>query len=67
MISKYNALVLNNTWTLTDPPLSATIVGCKWVFRNKYNVDGIFQHHKVKLIAKGFHQQPDLNSMKPSV
>ena len=57
MKSEYNALVLNNTWTLTNPPLGVIIVGCKWVFRNKYNADGSLQHYKARLVAKGFHQQ----------
>ena len=46
------------TQTLTNPPLGATIVGCKWIFRNKYNADGSLQCHKARLVAKGFHQQP---------
>jgi len=32
------------------------MVGYKWVFKNKVNVDGSFQRHKAKLAAKGFNQ-----------
>ena len=66
---EYNALVLNNTWTLTDPLLCATIVGCEWVFRNKYNVDGSLQRHKARVVAKAFDQQPgfDFNETFSSV
>jgi len=40
MQSEYHALVQNNTWTLTSLPASANLVGCKWVFKLKYNFDG---------------------------
>jgi len=56
MQMEYDALVANNTWTITDLPSGATIVGCKWVFKNKFNVDASFQRHKAHLATKGFHQ-----------
>ena len=32
------------------------VVGCKWVYRTKLNVDGSLNKHKARLVAKGFHQ-----------
>lgn len=55
MQSKYDALVKNNMWTPIDLPPGASLVGYKWVFRNKFNEDGTFQHHKAWVVAKGFH------------
>ena len=37
------------------------MVDNKWVFRVKYNADGIFQRSKVRLVAKGFHQTPGID------
>ena len=39
MQTEYDALIHNNTWTLV--PMSSTykLVGCKWVFKTKYNTD----------------------------
>jgi len=37
------------------------IVGCKWVFRLKRKADGSINRHKVRLDAKGFHQQPSVD------
>ncbi|KAH9747507.1 hypothetical protein KPL70_004741 [Citrus sinensis] len=31
-------------------------VGCKWVFRTKYNTDGSVSKYTARLVAKGFHQ-----------
>ena len=56
MQDEYNALIENNTWSLTELPKGATPIGCKWIFKIKYNADGTFQRHKARLVAKGFHQ-----------
>ena len=37
-----------------DP--SYKLMGCKWVFRTKYNIDGSNSKYKACLVAKGFHQ-----------
>ena len=56
MQDEYNALLSNNTWTLTTPPPNASLVVCKWVFKTKLNADGSFRRCKARLVAKGFHQ-----------
>ena len=33
------------------------LVGCKWGFKLKLNSDGSISRYKVRLVAKGFHQQ----------
>lgn len=38
-------------------PLRRRAISCKWGFRVKRNADGSIQRHKVRLVAKGFHQQ----------
>ena len=56
MQDEYRALIENRTWTLTPLPSGANIVGCKWIFKNKYNANGTFQRHKAHLVAKGYSQ-----------
>jgi len=56
MTDEYNALLTNHTWSLTSFPAGAKVVGCKWLFKNKFNVDGSFERHKARLVAKGFSQ-----------
>ncbi|CAN1791267.1 hypothetical protein LINPERHAP1_LOCUS19223 [Linum perenne] len=34
------ALVENDTWTVTELPQGKNTVGCKWVFTVKYLADG---------------------------
>ena len=61
MKEEYDALLANHTWTLTHPPQGIQTIGCKWVFKSKYNVDGSFQRHKARLVAKGFHQHAGID------
>ncbi|RVW87804.1 Retrovirus-related Pol polyprotein from transposon RE1 [Vitis vinifera] len=55
------ALARNRTWVLVPPPSNHNIVGCKWVFRIKRNLDGSISRYKACLVAKGFHQRPGLD------
>ncbi|XP_029127967.1 uncharacterized protein LOC109802636 [Cajanus cajan] len=57
MKEEYEALIKNNTWTLVDLPPGCNAIGCKWVFKSKFNADGSFHKHKARLIAKGYHQR----------
>lgn len=57
MQREYDALIKNGTWRLVDPPIGTKPIGCKWVYKNKYKVDGSFDKHKERLVAKGYAQK----------
>ncbi|KAF7838587.1 Retrovirus-related Pol polyprotein from transposon TNT 1-94 [Senna tora] len=40
MDDEYNALMKNKTWTLVTLPPHRKCIGCKWVFKLKYNPNG---------------------------
>ena len=61
MQKEYGALIKNGTWKLVDPPLGTKPIGCKWVYKNKYKVDGSLDKHKARLVAKGFAQKEGVN------
>ena len=57
---EFDALTRNNTWTLVHVTSQHKLVGCKWVFRTKYNINGTISKHKARLVAKSFHQTAGL-------
>lgn len=61
MLEELGGLKLQNTWSLVPFNISYNVVGYKWVFRIKYNVDGSITRYKARLVAKGFHQRPGLD------
>jgi hypothetical protein len=58
---EFNALITNGTWDLVSPIQGTNIVGNKWVFCIKRNVDSSIERFKARLVAKGYHQQPGLD------
>uniref|UniRef100_A0A2N9HNG4 Reverse transcriptase Ty1/copia-type domain-containing protein n=1 Tax=Fagus sylvatica TaxID=28930 RepID=A0A2N9HNG4_FAGSY len=54
MHEEFQALQKQGTWSLVPPPSTKNIVGCKWVYKLKYNSDGTIARYKARLVAKGF-------------
>ena len=47
MDKEIEALEVNNTWSIAPLPPSKTAIGCKWVYRIKYLLDGSIERYKV--------------------
>ena len=52
-----HALAENETWDLVDAPKGVKPIGCRWVYKVKYNTDGSVNRYKARLVAKGYAQQ----------
>ena len=55
------ALESNDTWSIFSLPIGKQAVGCKWVYKVKFRVDGIMDRYKACLVAKGFTQQEGID------
>jgi len=50
------ALDVNATWELVALPKDKKVIGCKWVYKVKHNVNGYVSTYKAKLVTKGYAQ-----------
>ncbi|KAL8088255.1 hypothetical protein AgCh_038146 [Apium graveolens] len=61
MQKELNEFERNKVWTLVPRPKNRSVVGRKWVFRNKTDSDGIITRNKARLVAKGYSQQEGID------
>lgn len=51
------ALDNNHTWEIVDLPPNKKPIGCKWVYKIKYDAQGKIDRYKARLVAKGYSQE----------
>ncbi|GJZ40360.1 retrovirus-related pol polyprotein from transposon TNT 1-94 [Tanacetum coccineum] len=61
MQEELNQFVANDVWELVPQPRNMTIIGTKWVFRNKLDENGIVSQNKARLVAQGYNQQEGID------
>ena len=47
----------NKVWHLVPRPLNGSVIGTKWVYRNKINEEGKIVRNKARLVVKGYNQE----------
>jgi hypothetical protein len=61
MKEEYDSIMKNETWELTELPENKVPIGCKWLFKSKFNVDGSINKYKTRLVAKGYSQKEGID------
>jgi len=61
MTEEIEALAKAGTWEIVDLPPGKNPIGCKWVYRVKYNSDGSVQRYKARLVIRGDHQEEGID------
>jgi len=56
MQEELNQFTRNDVWELVKRPKEQSVVGTKWVFKNKVNDSGTIIRNKARLVAKGYNQ-----------
>ncbi|KAK1643583.1 hypothetical protein QYE76_061388 [Lolium multiflorum] len=51
----------NDVWDLVEVPNGAKRVGCKWIYKTKYDPKGNIERFKARLVAKGFTQREGID------
>ncbi|GJX95538.1 retrovirus-related pol polyprotein from transposon TNT 1-94 [Tanacetum coccineum] len=56
-----NQFIANDVWEFVPQPKNMTIIGTKWVYRNKLDENGVVSRNKAMLVAQGYNQQEGVN------
>nr|KYP75567.1 Retrovirus-related Pol polyprotein from transposon TNT 1-94 [Cajanus cajan] len=51
----------NDVWKLVPMPKDKTIIGIKWLYKNKLDESGNVVRNKARLVAKGYSQQEGID------
>ncbi len=54
MEEEIEAIERNDTWELVDLMQEKHVIGVKWVYNIKSNVDDNIERHKERLVVKGY-------------
>ncbi|XP_033144322.1 uncharacterized protein LOC103859022 isoform X1 [Brassica rapa] len=57
MSTEIDAFARNGTYSLVPRQPHQNVVGCRWLYKNKYNADGSHRNSKSRLVAKGYNQE----------
>ncbi|KAI3758565.1 hypothetical protein L6452_06132 [Arctium lappa] len=57
-LNQFEAL---KVWRLVPKPEGKTVIGTKWVFKNKKDEDGVVIRNKARLVAKGYRQEEGID------
>ena len=61
MQDELNQFERNQVWKLVPKPRNRTVIGTKWVFRNKMDENGMITRNKARLVAKGYCQEEGID------
>jgi hypothetical protein len=61
MKDEIKSLITNKVWDLEKIPKGAKTVGCKWVYKTKYDSQGNIDKFKARLVAKGYTQREGID------
>ncbi|KAL8099440.1 hypothetical protein AgCh_031901 [Apium graveolens] len=61
MQEELNQFERQKVYKLVPRPKDKSVIGTKWIFRNKLDEDGVVTRNKARLVAKGYSQEEGIN------
>ncbi|KAJ9562324.1 hypothetical protein OSB04_007484 [Centaurea solstitialis] len=61
MQEELEQFIRNKVWKLVPKPFLKTIIGTKWIFRNKMDELGTVVRNKARLVAQGYRQEEGID------
>ena len=59
MQEELNQFEMSEVWELVPRPQNQSVIGTRWVFRNKMDENCIIIRNKARLVTQGFNQRND--------
>lgn len=56
MTKEIDAFEVNKTWDIMGLPSNKVAIGSQWVYKTKFNSDGMVERYKVRLVVNGNKQ-----------
>ena len=51
----------SKVWYLVPRPVGRTVIGTRWVFRNKLDENGVITRNKSRLVVQGYNQEEGID------
>ena len=61
MQEELNQFERSDVWELVPRPSTQSVIGTKWVFRNKRDEHGVIVRNKARLVAQGYNQEEGID------
>ena len=65
MQEELNQFERNEVWELVSRPNDQSVIGTKWVYRNKMDENDIIIRNKARLVPKGIINKRELTMKRP--
>ena len=61
MQEELNQFECNDVWELVPHPNNQSVIGTKWVYKNKIDEQGNITRNKARLVAQGYNQEEGID------
>lgn len=61
MQEELNQFEISKVWHLVPRPEGKTVIGTRWLFRNKLDYQGNITRNKLRLVVQGYNQEEDID------
>jgi hypothetical protein len=56
MVEEYDSIFKNSAWEIVPRLVDKSVVGSRWIYKVKQDVDGSMEKYKARFVARGFSQ-----------
>ncbi|EOY16728.1 Uncharacterized protein TCM_035607 [Theobroma cacao] len=64
MDAEMSMIIKKGTWTSIDRPVEKNVIGVKWIYKTKLNLNGSINKHKARLVVQRYAQVSDQIKVK---